>query len=173
MRRITVHERATLVGDAVFAANDGIITTFAVVAGSAGATLPPNVAIILGIANLLADAWSMASGNFLGIKSEVDYQNSNSKSRVSEHSPLRHGVVTYFSFAISGFFPLIPYIFNFEHRFESSILIVAIALFSVGVFRAHYSRKSIIQSGVETLLIGGFAAIVAYLVGFLIDKFVL
>ena len=41
--------------DVVFAANDGIITTFAVVAGVAGAGLEPTIVIILGVANLLAD----------------------------------------------------------------------------------------------------------------------
>lgn len=52
--------------DAVFAANDGIITTFAVVAGVAGADLSPLVVIILGVANMLADSVSMALGNYLG-----------------------------------------------------------------------------------------------------------
>ena len=58
--------------DAVYAANDGIITTFAVVAGVVGASLDPLVILILGFANLFADGISMASGNYLGTKSEKD-----------------------------------------------------------------------------------------------------
>jgi len=58
--------------DAVYAANDGAITTFAVVAGVAGASLDPLVILILGFANLFADGISMASGNYLGTKSEKD-----------------------------------------------------------------------------------------------------
>ena len=73
MARITIHERASLLGSAVFAANDGLITTFAVVAGSFGASLDSNVIIILGFANLFADGFSMASGNYLGTKSEIEY----------------------------------------------------------------------------------------------------
>ena len=57
--------------DAVYAANDGIITTFAVVAGVVGASLDPVAILILGFANLLADGFSMGSGNFLGSRSEV------------------------------------------------------------------------------------------------------
>lgn len=57
--------------DAVYAANDGIVTTFAVVAGVAGAALDPIVVLILGFASLFADGFSMASGNFLGSRSEV------------------------------------------------------------------------------------------------------
>lgn len=58
--------------DAVYAANDGIITTFAVVAGVVGASLDPFVILVLGFANLFADGLSMASGNYLGTKSESD-----------------------------------------------------------------------------------------------------
>ncbi|MFY9457863.1 MAG: VIT1/CCC1 transporter family protein [Candidatus Spechtbacterales bacterium] len=56
--------------DAVYAANDGVITTFAVVAGVVGASLDPIVILVLGFANLFADGISMASGNYLGTKSE-------------------------------------------------------------------------------------------------------
>lgn len=58
--------------DAVYAANDGIVTTFAVVAGVAGASLSPLIVLILGVANLIADGFSMATGNYLGSKSESD-----------------------------------------------------------------------------------------------------
>ena len=43
----------------VYGATDGTVTTFAVVAGSAGAGFSSSVAIVLGIANLLADGFSM------------------------------------------------------------------------------------------------------------------
>jgi len=58
--------------DAVYAANDGIITTFAIVAGVVGASLEPVVILVLGFANLIADGLSMASGNYLGTRSEQD-----------------------------------------------------------------------------------------------------
>lgn len=56
--------------DIVYGANDGIITTFAVVAGVTGAALETKTIIILGIANLVADGFSMAASNFLGSRSE-------------------------------------------------------------------------------------------------------
>lgn len=61
------------IGDFVYGANDGIITTFAVVAGATGASLSPHVVIILGIANLVADGISMGASNYLGKKSEQDF----------------------------------------------------------------------------------------------------
>lgn len=59
---------------AVYGANDGIVTTFAVVAGAAGAKLGVNVIIILGIANMVADGISMALGDYLGSFSELRYK---------------------------------------------------------------------------------------------------
>lgn len=58
--------------DIVYGAHDGIITTFAVVAGTAGAELSAGIVIVLGIANLLADGVSMGAGSFLSKKSEHD-----------------------------------------------------------------------------------------------------
>ena len=59
--------------DAVYGANDGIITTFAVVASVVGAALSPVIVILIGIANLLADAFSMAVSNYLAARSDVDF----------------------------------------------------------------------------------------------------
>lgn len=59
-----------IIRDAVYAGHDGIITTFAVIAGIVGADLSAGVAIVLGIANLVADGLSMGVGNFLGLQSE-------------------------------------------------------------------------------------------------------
>ena len=60
-------------GDFVFGAVDGVVTTFAVVAGVAGAKYPATIALVLGGANLLADGFSMAVGNYLGRKSEREH----------------------------------------------------------------------------------------------------
>ena len=52
--------------DVVYGATDGAVTTFAVVAGVVGAALSPSIILILRFANLLADGFSMAIGNYLG-----------------------------------------------------------------------------------------------------------
>ena len=56
--------------DFVYGAIDGAVTTFAVASGVAGAGLSPGVVIILGVANLVGDGFSMAASNFLGIRAE-------------------------------------------------------------------------------------------------------
>ena len=58
--------------DAVYGGIDGTVTTFAIVAGVAGAGLSPFVVVVLGLANVLADGFSMAAANYSGIKAEQD-----------------------------------------------------------------------------------------------------
>ncbi len=68
----------------VYGANDGIITTFAVIAGAAGASLDVFAATTLAVANLLADGFSMAASDYLGSKSEEDVTESEFKEEVVE-----------------------------------------------------------------------------------------
>ena len=68
-----VYRQGKYIGDIVYGALDGIITTFAVVAGVQGAQLSNSVVLILGFANLLADGLSMGVGNYLSTKSELEY----------------------------------------------------------------------------------------------------
>jgi VIT1/CCC1 family predicted Fe2+/Mn2+ transporter len=65
--------------DWVYGGIDGTVTTFAVMAGVVGANLSAGIVIILGLANLLADGFSMAAANFTGTKAERD-----------EYEQLRH-----------------------------------------------------------------------------------
>jgi VIT1/CCC1 family predicted Fe2+/Mn2+ transporter len=58
----------------VYGGLDGIITTFAVVAGVAGANLASSTILILGAANLVADGLSMGVGDFLSSKAENDFK---------------------------------------------------------------------------------------------------
>ncbi|MDO8480764.1 MAG: VIT1/CCC1 transporter family protein, partial [Nanoarchaeota archaeon] len=63
----------------VYGGLDGIITTFAVVAGVAGANLEPTIILILGFANLLGDGISMSVGNFLSNRAEQAYHRAEAK----------------------------------------------------------------------------------------------
>ena len=56
--------------DWVYGGIDGAVTTFAVAAGVAGANLSPQIVLILGFANLVADGFSMAVANYSGTKAE-------------------------------------------------------------------------------------------------------
>ncbi len=68
--RLSNATRHSYLGDFVLGAVDGAVTTFAIVAGVAGAEQSSGVALVLGVANLLADGFSMAVGNYLSTQSE-------------------------------------------------------------------------------------------------------
>jgi len=78
-------------GEMVYGGLDGIVTTFAVVSGVAGAELGLQVVLIMGLANLLADGFSMATGAYLSAKSEREYYQRERRREVWEVEHLPEG----------------------------------------------------------------------------------
>jgi len=73
--RLSTPPKPSYLKDWIYGGIDGTVTTFAVVAGVIGAELGTKVILILGLANLLADGFSMAAGNYSGVKAEIeDYE---------------------------------------------------------------------------------------------------
>ena len=70
--RLSQPPKPSYLRDWVYGGIDGTVTTFAIVAGVVGAELGARVILILGLANLLADGFSMAAGNYSGTKTEID-----------------------------------------------------------------------------------------------------
>lgn len=166
----------------VYGGVDGIITTFAIVAGVVGAALSANIILILGFANLIADGISMAAGDYLSTKSEIESHKNKSLWKTKKlreklklvdkrKSPIKNATMTFISFIIFGFIPLLAYVLQFFYSnignaFGISIVLTLIALFVLGAVKSKITNKSWFMSGVETLIIGGIAAGVAYGIGF-------
>jgi len=70
--RLASGAKPSYLHDWVYGGIDGAVTTFAVVSGVIGAHLPLSTLLILGVANLIADGFSMAAANFLGTRSEQE-----------------------------------------------------------------------------------------------------
>jgi vacuolar iron transporter family protein len=73
--RLTQDPGISYLRDWIYGGIDGVVTTFAIVAGVVGADLPSTVVLILGLANLVADGFAMAAGNYSGIQAERDNYN--------------------------------------------------------------------------------------------------
>jgi VIT1/CCC1 family predicted Fe2+/Mn2+ transporter len=162
------------VRDIVYAANDGIVTTFAVAAGVRGAGLSPWVVLALGFANLAADGLSMAVGNYLGIKSERAVEMKDLfDARAETLHAMKHATVTWVSFALAGFAPLLPFFFGLSLRsaFWFSTLVSAILLFIVGAGRTIITRRSPFLNGLEMLLVGALAGSTAFAAGWIVERF--
>lgn len=216
-------------GEMVYGGLDGIITTFAVVSGVAGAQLGTSVILIMGLANLLADGFSMATGAYLSAKSEQEYyrkewerenwevehfpegereemhevyrqrgytddearQLVDIQSRDRERwvrammvdelgmleekgNPLVNGLVTLAAFVIAGSVPMLIYLLGLvvaipaQAAFPISIFLSGLALFGLGAAKVLVTRLNPLRSGMEMLVVGGLAAVVAYVVGALL-----
>ncbi len=206
--------------DAVYGAIDGAVTTFAIVAGVAGAGLSPFVIVALGIANVLADGFSMAAANYSGTKAERDnmrrirrveethidrfpegerlevreilarkglsgevlekatsaitqdrenwialmLEGEYGLSSIDPH-PAKSAATTFLSFLCAGIIPLFPFIIGLEHAFFISAAMTMVTFFGIGAVKSHWSLSPWWRSALETLVIGGAAATIAYAVG--------
>lgn len=219
-------------GEFVYGGVDGSVTTFAVVAGAAGAALDSGVVIILGLANLLADGFAMSVGSFLSTRSEQDNFNkheaieywevdnlpekekeeirdiyrakgfegelleqvvdiiTSDKDRwvdvmmkeelqmmKEEKSPFLMGLVTFISFLIMGSVPifiyLVDYMVNIEQDlFKWSIVLTSVTFCAIGYLKSYVTHTHKIRGVLETLLLGGIAASLAYFVGYWLESLV-
>jgi vacuolar iron transporter family protein len=228
-RRLGAARRHSYLGDFVLGAVDGAVTTFAVVAGGAGAGLSNGVVLVLGLANVLADGFSMAAGNFLraradqhelerfrqmeeahidripdGEREEVrqifrgkgfegemlerivgvitedrqQWVNTMLKEewglQLQPPSPWRAGLATFAAFMLAGLIPLSPLMVlphgQSQNTFALSSVLTAITFFAVGFVRGRFVERRAFGAGIETLLIGGGAASVAYFVGKILES---
>jgi len=219
-------------GEFVYGGIDGSITTFAVVAGSAGAGLSSEVIIILGFANLFADGFAMSIGAYLSSKSEIDnyekhkkieyweienlrekeieevreiYQEKGFEGELLEQvvqviisdddrwvdvmmkeelgmmestkSPFAIGGITFVSFVVLGFVPLLVYVFDYAKKLDINLLlwssVLTLFIFGViGYLKGVVNHKNKFTSTITTILMGVVAALVAYYVGDFLEKLV-
>ena len=157
------------IGDVIYGANDGIITTFAVVAGVTGGSLTARAVLIVGAANLIADGLSMGVGNYLSIRSTEGALEAQDLPE-QEARPARHGLATFLAFVLIGALPLVPYVLPVLaiDRFVFSGLLTLVALFGVGASRAIVTVDRWWSAGLEMLLLGVLVAAAAYGSGFLV-----
>lgn len=214
----------------MYGAGDGAITTFAVVAGSAGADLDDTVVIILGGANLVADGFSMAVSNFLGSRAERRQRERARRDEerhirlvpegereeirqifaakgfegrdlervvavitsdpdvwrdtmmreelgygASEPSEVRAALATLAAFVTIGFLPLLVFVYDLiaagevADPFAWSAAMTGIAFLVVGAMKSRFVDQPWWRSALETLAIGGIAAVLAYVAGTVLE----
>lgn len=225
--RLAAGQKPSYLRDFVYGGIDGAVTTFAVVSGVVGAQLSSKVILILGVANLIADGFSMAASNYSGAKTVADdvervreierkhirlepegereevRQILEAKGLAGESlaeavdaitakeetwidlmltdeyglspnysSPILAAFATFAAFVLCGSVPLLPYIFGLPKSFELSLSMTTAVFFAIGATKSRWSLAPWWRSGIETLLIGGAASIMAWLVGWLLRDIV-
>ncbi|MEH6523903.1 VIT1/CCC1 transporter family protein [Sulfitobacter sp.] len=218
--RLNAGQQNSNLKDMIYGGIDGAVTTFAIVAGVEGAGLPHSIIVALGLANILADGFSMAASNYSGTKAELDDRKriiQTEERHIAQHpegeleelrqilqmrglsgavldqatseisqsrenwiglmltdeyglarddpEPLRAALATFAAFLIAGSVPLVPFLFDLQNAFATSIFATLLTFFIIGAAKSHWSLAKWWRSGAETLLIGGVAALLAYFVG--------
>lgn len=167
-------------GEFVYGAIDGTVTTFAVVAAAAGAGLSSTVIIILGLANLIGDGFSMGASAYLAAKSERDLKIKNDSALAGSHgeTPLSDGLTTFGAFIVVGFIPILAYVADAmlglkthgDTLFAISTALTAVTFITVGLLKAHVTKTSPLRAALETFLLGAIAAALAYGLGDLLGN---
>jgi vacuolar iron transporter family protein len=158
----------------VYGAIDGIITTFAIVAGSLGASLSASIVLILGFANLFADGFSMAISNYLSVKSQKDILKLHKHKHTHPKNPKKTALATFIAFVLVGFIPLISFVIApiipavDSNKFLYSTILTGLAFLIVGSIRGKITEKSKTKAALETLIIGSIAALIAFLIGYIL-----
>ena len=148
----------SFISEFIYGGMDGVITTIAIISSIIGADISTKYALILGLANVLSDGFSMGISRF---NSLVDLQKEN------KYYPYYSAFFTFVFFVIMGSIPLIPFLFISLHNEKiMKIMLLCFGLLSfivIGVIKGLYTKK-MIKSLIEVILIGSFGAFIAFYV---------
>ena len=162
---------ANTVRAGVFGVQDGIVSTFGLVMGVAGAQVSPEAVLIAGIAGAVSGAVSMGAGEYVSVKvqRELLEARGNGDGENAIVSPGRAAAANSGLFVLGAAFPLAPFVVlvGLPAVLTSTVLSIT-ALFATGALLTRLTRRSPFASGLRMLLIGGGAGVLGYLVGSLL-----
>ena len=152
----------------IFGVEDSLVSTVGLLSGVAVANVPRTTILLTGIILLLVEGLSMAVGSFLTESSVEEY--THQTGNLAKRNTVS-GIIMFFSYFISGFIPLSPYIFwPVDIALKLSVSFSVIALFFLGTIGARMSGTSVFKNGFRMAIVGGIAIAVGMLAGNLLSK---
>lgn len=150
----------------IFGVEDSLVSTVGLLSGVAIANVSRETIFLTGVILLFVEAFSMSAGSFLSENSAENYM--KIKNTSFKHD-LISGSIMFFSYFISGFIPLLPYlIWGTEKALPFSIIFSVIALFILGIVSAKISKTGLIKNVLKMVIIGGVAIAVGLVAGSLL-----
>ncbi len=151
----------------VFGVQDGIVSTFGLVMGVAGAQVSPEAVLIAGIAGAFSGAVSMGAGEYVSVKVQHELLAARgSTDGEGNVSPYRAATANSGLFVLGAAFPLLPFLFLVGlPAVALSTALSASALFATGALLTRLTRRPPLLSGLRMLVIGGGAGLLGYGVG--------
>ena len=152
----------------IFGVEDSLVSTVGLLSGMAIADIPRETIFLTGTVLIFVEAFSMAAGSFV---SEYSVQEYKTQSERPTKGSFVSGTIMFFSYFISGFIPMLPYLFlPVGSAINLSALFSIIALFGLGVVGAKMSGVKIIKNGLRMTFVGGIAITVGMLSGNILSK---
>lgn len=147
----------------IFGVEDSLVSTVGLLSGVAIAGMEPKQIFVTGLILIFVEALSMSAGSFLSESSAEEYV---SHSENISNTSYVAAFVMFVSYALSGFVPLLPYVFlPVSSAFPVSVTLSITMLFVLGLIGAHLSKTDYLKSALRMTFIGGGAIIVGILVG--------
>jgi len=154
--------RASLLGGV-----DGVITSFAIVAGTHAGGIASRGLLVIGISSLLADGLSMGVSEYLS--SATARAKGEHLSNADDASPVQLGLACFLCFVLCGMFPTMAYV-AFSANIAAVICVTLLELLCLGGARAYLSHQKVWRGILETVGLGASAGAVAYAVGYIINE---
>lgn len=175
----------------VYGGSDGAVSYFTLMAGAYGAGMPINMLIAIGISNVIADAFSMASADYLSedskstnIKHHINITDDIQDNKTQYKSILpnlnlseefKNAIVTFFSFIALGLFPLAPTIYAYwtlpsdntlpGYIFLLSCIFTFFGFTYIGYLRGKVLKRDLLHTILQSIIVCSVSAFVAYFIG--------
>lgn len=157
----------------VLGANDGIVSTAAVMIGVAGATTNSIAILLSAIAAVVGGAVSMSLGEYVSVASQRDVEQGSGIEQEEWTSPTIAAIASFFSFLFGAILPVISGIITHNDYVSYSIFITTLVALSItGALSAYLSRTSIIKSVLRLLIGGTIALIITYTTGNIFGNYI-
>tara|TARA_A100001015_G_scaffold317389_1_gene434239 strand:- start:236 stop:778 length:543 start_codon:yes stop_codon:yes gene_type:complete len=143
----------------ILGAFDGLVTTFVIITGGIAGNVPKSSITIIAASSLVADAFSMGSGEYLSSRSEFPIDTSFKK-----------GITCFFSFMLFGSIPLSIYVFLNGYETLVTVMLFGTILLIIGYLRARLSKDKILKSLLEVFFVGSSTGAISYGVALLVNN---
>ena len=136
------------ISDVIYGSTDGVITTVAILGSVLGAEISREYGIIIGMANLISDGFSMGVSRL------------NSSERKDKKAYIG-SLLTFVSFVLIGIIPLTGILIS--NNIRTIILMSIISFIIIGLIKGLYERR-VMRNVVESIVLGGSGATVSYII---------
>lgn len=139
----------------IFGAEDSLVSTVGVVFGVATATSDINLILTTGLIVITVEALSMGAGAYLSEASTHEFV-----AEKHDDNPIIGGLIMFFSYFFSGFFPLAPYVFlPLPVAKVTSVIVGILALFILG-----YLPQRSLKAALRMAIVAGLAVFLGFAV---------